>query len=132
MVIDYLGTSAVLKLALAEAETGALFAYLQADAGASLQLHASWLLYTELHCAARRRPEVVDGETIGKVLELVTLTDLERRDLVAATVTPGRLRTADAIHLAVALRIGAETVISYDAELQGAAREAGLRVVAPA
>ena len=36
------------------------------------------------------------------------------------------------IHLTTALRIGADEIVTYDAELAGAARAAGIQVLAPA
>lgn len=130
-MIGYFDASAALKLVLAEDETPALRAYLR-DSQADLDLYASWLLFTELHCAARRRPKEIPVDSVSVALEAVSLTDLERQDLVAATNGPARLRAADAIHLAVALRIEADAMIVYDVELQQAARAAGLTVVAPA
>lgn len=94
-------------------------------------LVASWLLHTELHCAVGRNPSLIQDNAVSAVLDAVTLVDITRGDLLAAgTHTP--LRSADAIHLATALRVGADEVATYDAELATAARQAGLRIVAPA
>lgn len=41
------------------------------------------------------------------------------------------LRSNDAIHLAVAIRLGVDELITYDQELTVAAVRAGLTVVAP-
>ncbi|MFT4307153.1 MAG: PIN domain-containing protein [Microbacterium sp.] len=41
------------------------------------------------------------------------------------------MRSNDAIHLAVALRIGADEIVTYDRELAGAAAAAGIPVIAP-
>lgn len=132
-MIGYLDTSAALKLVISEPETRALSGYLQHEARSSaLSVVAAWLLHTELHCAANRRPEYVDATQVRGVLEVVDLVDVERADLIAAGSSPYRLRSSDAIHLAVALRVGADAIISYDEELQDAARDAGLTVVAPA
>lgn len=129
-MIGYFDASAALKLVVAEAESPALRKYLS-DSQDDLELHASWLLFTELHCAARRRPEEVDADAVRFALESVSLTDLEREDLMAATLGPARLRASDAIHLAVALRIEADAMIVYDVALQIAARAVGLDVLAP-
>lgn len=131
-MIAYLDASAALKLVVSEPETETLSSYLQSEARDSqLEVLAGWLLHTELHCAARRRPETVAIEKIRQVLDVVTLVDLERADLLTAGLLPGRLRTGDAIHLAVALRTGVDSMITYDVELQEAALAAGLAVVAP-
>lgn len=128
MTTAYLDTSAAMKLLVREAESEALVAEL---ARPGRMLVASWLLHTELHCAAGRNPVEVDRGAVSDVLDLVTLVDITRGDLLAAG-THAPLRSNDAIHLAVALRLGADEVITYDSELARAARDAGLRIVAPA
>jgi predicted nucleic acid-binding protein len=90
------------------------------------------LLHTELHCAANRRPEHIRHDAVADVLSAVALIDLESGDLTTAPLLPGRLRSADAIHLAAALRVDARAMAVYDAELSAAARTAGLRVLSPA
>lgn len=67
---------------------------------------------------------------MGRVLERVSLVDLTRGDLISAGVH-APLRSQDAIHLAVALRLGAEEIVTYDREMADAAQRAGLRVVDP-
>ncbi|MET3806726.1 putative nucleic acid-binding protein [Nakamurella sp. UYEF19] len=119
-----------MKLLVEEAESDALTNYLQSAAG-ERQLVASWLLHTELHCAANRHPEEVDLESVGIVLDTVSLVDPTRGDLLTAGTLPGRLRSNDAMHLAVALRVGADELITYDAELDTAATAAGIVVVHP-
>ena len=126
MILSYLDTSAAMKLLVEEAESAAL----AAELARSRRLAASWLLHTELHCAAGRHPAVVSADAVGTVLDAVTLIDLTRGDLLSAgTHTP--LRSHDAIHLATALRIGADDLVTYDEELAVAARSAGLGVLAP-
>jgi predicted nucleic acid-binding protein len=57
--------------------------------------------------------------------------DVTRGDLLSAgTYTP--LRSNDAIHLATALRLGVDEILTYDEELATAAERAGIRVSAPA
>ena len=129
-MISYLDTSAAMKLLVEEAESRALAAYLQ-PADQDLELVASWLLHTELHCAANRHPDDIDPAAVGVVLDTVTLVDLTRGDLLTAGALPGRLRSSDAAHLAVALRIGADEMITYDSELDAAATLAGLAVAHP-
>ncbi len=115
-----------MKLVVAETESVALAKGLSADR----RLVASWLLHTEMHCAAGRHPDDVDIATVQQVLNTVNLVDLTRGDMIAAgTHTP--LRSNDAIHLAVAIRLGADEMVTYDAELAEAAKAAGLAVLAP-
>ncbi len=129
-MICYLDTSAAMKLLVEESESAALVAYLQSTDD-ERQLAASWLLHTELHCAANRHPADVDLASAGLVLDTVSLIDLTRGDLLTAGTLPGRLRSNDAVHLAVALRVGADELITYDTELATAARAAGVAVVQP-
>lgn len=127
MSISYLDTSAAMKLVLDEPQSEALTAELAE--GDDRQLVSSWLLHTEMHCAAGRHPEDVDLEAVGTVLDTVSLIDLTRGDLLAGTHAP--LRSNDAIHLAVALRVGADEIVTYDEELIERATAAGLAVLSP-
>lgn len=129
-MICYLDTSAAIKLLVEEPESAALTAYLQSGAE-ERQLVASWLLHTELHCAANRHPNDVDLESVAIVLDTVSLIDLTRGDLLTAGTLPGRLRSNDALQLAVALRVGADELVTYDTELVAAADAAGIVAVQP-
>lgn len=127
MTLAYLDTSAALKLIIEEAESATLAETL---ASPSHRLVSSWLLHTEMHCAAGRHPQDVDLESVRAVLDTVNLVDLTRGDMIAAG-THAPLRSNDAIHLAVAIRLGADELITYDQELADAAVNAGLTVSAP-
>jgi hypothetical protein len=129
-VICYLGTSAAMKLLVEESESAALTTYLQSAAD-ERQLVASWLLHTELHCAANRHPEDVDLNSVAIVLDALSLIDLTRGDLLTAGTLAGRLRSDDAMHLAVALPVGADELVTYDSELVAAANAAGIVAVQP-
>lgn len=129
-MISYLDTSAAMKLLVDEPESAALIRYLQSGA-TGRQLVASWLLHTELHCAANRHPDDVELDAVGIVLDTVSLIDLTRGDLLTAGTLPGRLRSNDAVHLAAALRVGADEIVTYDAELAVAASSAGMNVAQP-
>jgi predicted nucleic acid-binding protein len=117
-----------MKLLIDEAESAALLSELTTG---ERRLVASWLLHTELHCAAGRHPTVLSVDAITNVLDAVTLVDVTRGDLLAAG-THAPLRSTEAIHLATALRIGVDEVVTYDGEFAVAATSAGLRVLAPA
>ena len=129
-MICYLDTSAAMKLLVEEAESAALTAYLHA-ATDRRRLVASWLLHTELHCAANRHPDDIDLESVGIVLDTVSLIDLTRGDLLTAGTLPGRLRSNDTLHLAVALRVSADELVTYGTELVAAANAAGILTVRP-
>lgn len=128
MTISYLDTSAAIKLVLDEPQSAALTAEL-ADRD-DRRLVSSWLLHTEMHCAAGRHPEDVDLEAVRTVLDSVNLIDLTRGDLLAAGAH-APLRSNDAIHLAVALRVGADEIVTYDREFIERATAAGLPVLSP-
>ena len=130
---SYLDTSAAMKLLVQEAESDALEAYLQTPGGGAQErlLVSSWLLHTELYCAANRHPDVIDLDSVGVVLDTASLIDITRGDLLTAAALPGQLRSNDALHLAVALRVGADEILTYDAELAVAAGAAGLAVTQP-
>lgn len=128
MRISYLDTSAAMKLVLDEPQSDALTAELAGRE--DRRLVASWLLHTEMHCAAGRHPQDVALEAVGTVLDSVSLIDLIRGDLLAAG-THAPLRSNDALHLAVALRVGADEIVTYDEELIERATAAGLAVLSP-
>lgn len=127
MTLAYLDTSAALKLIVEESESAILAESL---ASSSSRLVSSWLLHTELHCAAGRHPQDVDPDAVRAVLDTVNLVDPTRGDMIAAG-THAPLRSNDAMHLAVAIRLGVDKVITYDQELADAAVGAGLTVLAP-
>jgi predicted nucleic acid-binding protein len=133
VVIAYLDASAALKLLVEEAESDAFRAYWRETTAPANQprISSGWLLYTELHCAARRRPEVIDTDLIAETFHSVTLVDIIRGDFIIAAQSRDKLRSADAIHLAVAQRIGADTMIGYDGALLSAAETAGMETVSP-
>jgi predicted nucleic acid-binding protein len=128
-LIIYLDTSAALKLVIEETESTAVAQYLSAAGHRGDQLVASMLLYTELHCAGKRRG--LPAELITAVLNGINLVDLARSDLMYAAAMPGKLRSAAAIHLAAAIRLQSDALVAFDAELVAAATEAGLRVLSP-
>lgn len=127
MRVAYLDTSAALKFIVYEPERNALINHVS---DSSLTLVSSWLLYTEMLCAAGRRPEQLSVETAKQALDHVEFVDLTRHDMIgAARLTP--LRSADALHLAVALRLQADEIITYDRELAETAAKFGIRAASP-
>lgn len=129
-MILYLDTSAALKLIVEEPESGKLADYLTFARTGGDTLVASMLLYTELHCAARRR-EGIPADLVNSVANAINLVDLSRADLMFAAALAGGLRSADAIHLATAIRLQADALVAYDVELLEAGANAGLTTLAP-
>ena len=126
MTLAYLGTSAAKKLVVDEPESDELVEHLASGP----RLIASWLLHTEMHCAARRHPDAIDLSTVDHILTTVNLVDRTRGDMLAAG-THAPLRSNDALHLAVAIRLGTDEIVTYDAEVSAAAKAAGLEVRSP-
>ena len=125
--VTFLDASALVKLLRDEPESMALIDYLDGRTA----VEASELCITEVGRAIRRVfPDANAAEALeGVVLHKVT-PELLRS---AVRLSPPRLRTLDAIHLATALSLGvADTiVITYDARMADAARAHGVRVVQP-
>jgi predicted nucleic acid-binding protein len=127
----YLDASALVKLIVAEPESGALRRYL----GERPRIISSRIAEVELRCAVARQDEIDAGDRVSSLIATVELLELDgevaRR---AGELTPATLRSLDAIHLASALVIAPEVdaVVAYDIRLAAAARAAGLAVVAPA
>ena len=124
----YLDSSALVKLALTEPESAALYAYLSErtdQALVSSALHRAEVLRAIWQAepgALTRGVRLV--RRIGRVALSTEVLDN------AATLPPQRLGTADAIHLASALAIRRDlsAFVAYDKRLLDAAAEAGLPV----
>jgi predicted nucleic acid-binding protein len=127
VTVTYVDTSAAMKLLFEEAESDAALNFF--TQGTEQILVASWLLHTELHCAAGRRIDIAPA-SLSAILGMINLVDVTRGDLITAGAQ-APLRSNDAIHLAVAFRLGVDAIISYDHELIDAAARGGLRVLSP-
>ncbi|RLP10012.1 type II toxin-antitoxin system VapC family toxin [Propionibacterium australiense] len=130
MTICYLDTSAALKLLIEEAESESLGSWLTGEVTDGMTLCSSFLLHVELHCAARRRHRL-DEQAVASLLAGIELIDISREHLLAAARDTTGLRAADAIHLAVALDVRSDLLLTYDQEMQNAAQQRALTVVAP-
>lgn len=127
--MDYVDTSAFLKLITAEPESRALREAL----GATSALVSSALLVVESRRAALRIGDRASART-RTALRDVTLVAIDDATLsFACELEPPPLRSLDAIHLATALSLGEdlERFYCYDARLNGAAVAHGLRVSSP-
>lgn len=126
--VVYVDTSAAVKLFSAEAESDAIRTYL--DTEPQLALVSSDLLETELRRIGIRHG--IDQVLISSVLDGVNLTPLSRKHYRDAGLYPqSDLRSLDALHLAGALSVDADAMLTYDARLGAAARAHGLSVIAP-
>jgi predicted nucleic acid-binding protein len=129
-VTRYLDTSAALKLVVDEPESTALAAFLNHIIDAGDELVSSMLLFTEMHCEAARRGGFAEG-SVAMVLDAIELVDVTRADLLRAATSEWRLRSADAIHMATALRLDCEAMVTYHTEMSTACRRIGIAVDAP-
>lgn len=124
----YVDTSAAIKLIVEEAESEALSVALETEGA---ELVACLLLETELRRAASRAPELTQA-AVSRLLEGVDLHELPSTLFTEAGLLPGaHLRSLDALHLAAAIRLGVDCVVSYDHRMVEAATQLGMTVVAP-
>lgn len=124
----YLDASAALKLLVEEAETRSLVEELD---GREVELVACLLLETELRRAAQRH-DALGQERVSRLLTGVDLHDVPASLFREAGLIAGRhLRSLDALHLAAAVRIGVDAVVTYDRRMAEASQALGLTVIAP-
>ena len=124
----YLDASAALKLVLDEPESAALAETLD---DAAPELVGTWLLETEMRRAAHRIGPLTQ-EMVSGVLQAVGLYEMPASVFREAGLLAGPgLRSLDALHLAAAVRIGVEHVVTYDERMARSANDLGLHVLAP-
>lgn len=129
-MILYIETSAAAKLLVDEPASGRLAARLDDAVDSDDDLLSSALLETELRRLAVR----VDlaQTAVTHLLERFDLVETDRSLYWEAGLLPGRhLRSLDALHLAAALRVGADVMVTYDHRQADAATAVGLPVLAP-
>lgn len=125
--IVYVDTSALGALLIEQPESNALVEWLDRTADV---LVSSDLLESELRRIAVR--EGIDQGAVTRILDGVGLAALDRAVYRGAGLLPmPYLRTLDALHLEVAMRLDATAVLTYDHRLGKAARAVGLQVIAP-
>lgn len=129
-MIVYIDTSAALKLVIEEPESPQLAQAVQDHMDSQSLLVSSFLPFTQMHCGAGLR-RGINSASVANSLDSFNRVDLQREDLLTAGTAGWGLRSADAIHLASALRVGSAVMITYDEELRTAAARAGLSVESP-
>lgn len=113
-----------------ESESDALVAFLERALGDGDSVGSSLLLETELRRMGIRTS--IPQEHVTSVLERVELLVPDGDVYRTAGLLPGTaLRSLDALHVAAALRWGADGVVTYDERQAAAARAVGLSVGAP-
>ena len=129
-MIHYFDTSAVAKLLFLEAESLALARFLGNLNGRNDEIVSSRILETEL-----LRTAFAKDLSEQVALTLLSQFDLHLPDLetyARAGRLPGtHLWSLDAIHLASALQLRADVLVSYDSRQLTAATAMGLRIASP-
>lgn len=129
-MISYVDTSAAAKLLLREPESDALKAQLDDLRDGELLVMSSVLLETELRRTAERTNH--PQSLVTEILDRLEIFELDRTVFRAAGLLPGsHLRSLDALHIAAALRVGADVMVTYDQRQIEAARSVGLHTLSP-
>jgi uncharacterized protein len=129
-VILYVESSAAAKLIVDEPASGRLAAYLDKAVEQGDGLLSSMLLETELRRLAHRLR--LPQAAVTGLLDRFDLAELDRSLFREAGLLSGpHLRSLDALHLVVALRVNADAMVTYDRRQAEAAESVGLPVQAP-
>lgn len=124
-MIHYFDTSAYIKLLIKEEESLRVAQSLEALRLAGDQIVSSSLLITELHRGAKRAQ--IDPEVVRHYLSMIDLIRCSDEILhVAASLEDPVLRSLDAIHIATALEIQADSFTTFDHRQANAAQVLGL------
>ena len=123
----YLDSSALVKLAVREAETRPLTAALTEGQDFAVSRVAEVEVFRAVFLACGKLA------VARAVLDRCTLIELTRAVRQDAATLPGRLRSLDAIHLASArqLRSDLEYLVTYDRRMLDAANSIGIRTREP-
>lgn len=132
----YVDSSALLKRVITEAESLGIVETLERHHRDGDMLVSSSLAWVEVARALRTHTERgltavaadVDGALSGIAEQRISREVIS----LARRVNPHRLRSLDAIHLASALLIDADEMLTYDDRLAAACAESGLAVSRPA
>jgi predicted nucleic acid-binding protein len=130
----YVDSSALIKRAIDEPESDAVDQALEGHVAMNNVLVASSLAWIEVTRSIRA---TADPEAeVTDIIE-AALSGIAERSITADVVSlarrigPKSLRSLDAIHLATAVLVDADLMISYDNRLEAAARHNGLAIVKP-
>jgi predicted nucleic acid-binding protein len=132
----YVDSSALLKRSVEEAESNAVEEVLGRHIDDGDPLVSSSLAWIEVSRALRSRLDGEDHDVISEAIE-DALSGVAERSIAADVVSlarrigPNVLRSLDAIHLATAILVDADALITYDERLAAAARDNDVTVVAP-
>lgn len=129
--------SALMKRAVAEAETSALEETLRRHVEDDNVLLSSSLAWIEVSRALRGVLGREDRDSVAAAVE-DALSGIAERPIgpdvvsLARRIGPTVLRSLDAIHLATALLLDVDALVTYDDRLASAARRNDLTILSPA
>jgi predicted nucleic acid-binding protein len=130
----YMDSSALIKRVIDEQESGELVEFLDIHYQQADLLASSSLAWVEVSRAVLARAK--STATAGRLIE-DAMSGVDERSMSAEVVSIARrieplvLRSLDAIHLATAVLIDADLVVTYDDRLADACRRNALAVAAP-
>jgi len=128
----YVDSSALLKRVVGEPEAPAVRALLRRANDAGDLLTSSSLAWLEMWRSFRRLGLANVQSTVNRATAGIAEFPLDDATLRRARRIGGdELRSLDAIHLAAAIGVGADTVVTYDARMARSAEALGLLVQAP-
>lgn len=132
MTIVYVDSSALLKRVLVEPQSGAVADGLSAAHARGDLLASSTLAWVEVWRSLRRLSVPDLADTVRQATSGIAEYPVTSQTfLLARTVGTNLLRTLDALHLAAAMGVGAEQLMTYDERLAEAALDLGLAVLTP-
>ncbi len=134
-MIVYIDSSALLKRIVEEVESDVLESMLEQHVGLGDVIVASTLARVEVSRGLLRQSQLT-GEDIGDADD-AAMSGVSERSItpdvvrVARRISPFQSRTLDAIHLATALLLDADIVLTYDQRLASACQYNGLKTASP-
>jgi len=128
----YVDTSALLKRVIVEPESPAVGALLAASDAAGDLLTASSIAWLEVWRSLRRAAVADIAPVAAAALSGIAEFAIDDSVLTRARgVGTDDLRSLDAIHLAAAIAVGADAMLTYDRRLASSAAAAGIAVLSP-
>lgn len=132
----YVDSSALIKRVVQERESDAVEHALEHHVEEDAVLVSSSVAWVEVTRALRTRLDGDDQDTVNEAVE-DALAGIAERPIsaevvgLARRIGPDVLRSLGAIHLATAVLLDADQMLTYDERLADAARRNGLAVTAP-
>lgn len=127
-MIVYVETSAAAKLLKREPESAVVREFIAQLIDDEHLVVSGRILETELRRVAVRQG--IDQNKASEVLELLDALEHDRSQFrQAGTIGGEHVRSLDALHLAAAMRVGADAMLTFDERLERACELVGLPVL---